>query len=42
MMQSLKFWTALSLLVLMGAWITGVVLTGIWNAVAWVVGVIGG
>jgi hypothetical protein len=39
-MQSVKFWTALSLLVLMGAWVAGVVLAGIWNAVVWMVGLL--
>jgi len=37
-MQAVKFWTALGLLVLMGAWVTGVVIAGIWNAIVWVVG----
>jgi hypothetical protein len=38
MMQAVKFWMALSLLVLMGAWVAGVVITGIWSAVVWVAG----
>lgn len=38
MKQAIKFWTALSLLVLVSAVIAGMVITAIINAVVWLVG----